>query len=90
VITTPANPMMEKIHNLKKRMPLIIAPQDEQKWIDPTLSKTDIQQLIKPYNDSDMTSYTLSRHVNNPRNDRNMPEVLNEVHYAELNEVTLF
>jgi putative SOS response-associated peptidase YedK len=34
VITTRANPMMEEIHNLKKRMPVILSPQNEQLWLD--------------------------------------------------------
>ncbi len=34
VITTRANPMMEEIHNLKKRMPVVLSPQNEQLWLD--------------------------------------------------------
>ncbi len=34
VITTRANPMMEEIHNLKKRMPVILQPDVEQLWLD--------------------------------------------------------
>ena len=46
ILTTPANPMMEKIHNLKKRMPLIIAPEDETLWINPEIEQDEIQFLI--------------------------------------------
>jgi putative SOS response-associated peptidase YedK len=49
IITTPANPMMEKIHNLKKRMPLIIDRTNEKKWIDPDLENEEIKELIQPY-----------------------------------------
>jgi putative SOS response-associated peptidase YedK len=34
VITTRANPMMEVIHNLKKRMPVILDPEMEKNWLD--------------------------------------------------------
>lgn len=34
IITTRANPMMEEIHNIKKRMPVILSPKDEQRWLD--------------------------------------------------------
>jgi putative SOS response-associated peptidase YedK len=34
VITTRANPMMEIIHNLKKRMPVILSPGQESLWLD--------------------------------------------------------
>ena len=84
MLTTPANPLMEKIHNLKKRMPLLINPTDESKWIDPTLSKEDIQSLIKPYDEKLMTAYTISRAANSPRTNRNIPEILEAVEYEGL------
>jgi putative SOS response-associated peptidase YedK len=34
VITTRANPMMEVIHNLKKRMPVILSRDSERVWLD--------------------------------------------------------
>lgn len=34
VITTRANPMMEEIHNLKKRMPVVLSNHNEQLWLD--------------------------------------------------------
>jgi len=34
VITTRANPLMEEIHNIKKRMPVILSPANERKWLD--------------------------------------------------------
>ncbi len=84
ILTTPANQMMEKIHNLKKRMPLIIPEEKETTWIDPNLSKEQITELIKPYPESDMKAYTISKLANNARNDRNFPEILEPVEYPEL------
>ena len=84
ILTTPANPLMEKIHNLKKRMPLIISPRDEKLWVDPNLASQKIIELIKPYNESDMSAYTVSNFVNNARNDRNVPESIEPFEYAEL------
>jgi putative SOS response-associated peptidase YedK len=34
IVTTRANPMLEIIHNVKKRMPVIISEDDRQKWLD--------------------------------------------------------
>jgi putative SOS response-associated peptidase YedK len=48
VITTRANPMMEEIHNLKKRMPVILAPGTEQKWLDLNIDPLK-EQLFEPY-----------------------------------------
>jgi len=84
ILTTPANPLMEHIHNLKKRMPLIISPDDEKRWIDPNLTPSQINEFISPYRESDMIAYSVSQNVNNGRNNRNVPQSLEKVDYPEL------
>src|SRR5690606_39807163 len=42
VLTTRANSLMEKIHNSKKRMPVIIPREYEQDWIGSRLTKDDV------------------------------------------------
>ena len=86
IITTPANPLMAKIHNLKKRMPLILSPNDEMKWLDRSLKTEQIKDLIKPFPESDMIAHTISRKANNSRINRDYPEILEEVNYPELVE----
>lgn len=49
VLTTKANSLLEEIHNEKKRMPLIIAPDDRDEWLD-AKEKSEIQQFFKPFN----------------------------------------
>lgn len=34
IVTTRANPMLEIIHNLKKRMPVILSDDDQKRWLD--------------------------------------------------------
>ncbi len=87
ILTTPANPLMEKIHNLKKRMPLIIPEADESKWIDPSLKREAIESLIKPFNQDQMRAYTVSRELNSPKNNRNTPEAIKEIIYNEIPEL---
>ena len=84
IITTPANPLMEKIHNLKKRMPLILSPDDEMKWLDSSLKADSVKELIKPFPDRKMKAYTISREANNARNNRNIPGIMSRVEYEEL------
>ena len=48
VITTRANPMMEVIHNLKKRMPVILSPGAEHKWLDLKTDPAGIK-LFEPF-----------------------------------------
>ena len=84
ILTTPANPLMERIHNLKKRMPLILSREDEKKWIEPNLTPDQISELIKPYPESDMNAYTVSQNVNSARNNRNVPQSMEKIDYPEL------
>jgi putative SOS response-associated peptidase YedK len=53
VITTRANTMMEQIHNLKKRMPVILSSEAEQLWLD---LKTDPVKsgLFEPFPEDKM------------------------------------
>lgn len=54
IITTGANEMMRYIHNTNFRMPVILRPEDEQRWLDPELSEKEISELLKPYPDKAM------------------------------------
>ncbi|HLG34315.1 MAG TPA: SOS response-associated peptidase [Bacteroidia bacterium] len=85
ILTTPANPMMEIIHNIKKRMPLIIAPQDEPRWIDPSLKPDEIKAMIKSFPENQMSAFTVSRNANSAKNNRNVPQIIEQINYPELN-----
>lgn len=45
ILTTEANPLMAEIHNHKKRMPIILNPEDEDKW----LNQEPIPSFAFPY-----------------------------------------
>lgn len=55
IITTVANDMMRYIHNTNFRMPIILHPDDEGRWLDPDLSENEISELLKPYPDESMS-----------------------------------
>ena len=59
IITTPANPLLEVIHNSKKRMPLIIDSQDEDIWLDHSITPDKIRSLLKPYPEEMMEAIKL-------------------------------
>jgi putative SOS response-associated peptidase YedK len=63
IITTTANPMMEKIHNLKKRMPVILSKDKEEEWINPMSSKDSITSILKPFPENLLEAYTVSRKI---------------------------
>jgi len=45
IVTTEANPLMAEIHNIKKRMPIILKQEDEIKWLE----HQPIQEFAFPY-----------------------------------------
>lgn len=48
IITTKANALMEKIHNTKKRMPVIFSRDNELFWIDPYTKSEKALELLTP------------------------------------------
>ena len=56
VITTEANPMMRRIDNANCRMPVILHPDDEERWLSPELSDRQIAALLKSYPERAMQS----------------------------------
>ena len=63
MITTQANELMSEIHNTKKRMPIILNPLDEKKWLDgEEYKKFEFpysQELVATNLDIDHTQLTL-------------------------------
>jgi len=84
VITTQANPLMEKIHNKKKRMPVILRKSDEQQWLRSILDKDLTKSLLAPYDDREMEAYTISHLITSRTQNPNRPQVLEPYSYPEL------
>ena len=87
ILTTDANPMMEKIHNSKKRMPVIIPSNGYEHWLDNNLMPKDIQQFFKPFSESEMANHTISKLITSRVENSNVPEVVEPCVYPELEEV---
>ena len=86
VITTVANPLLEKVHNTRKRMPVILRREDEQKWLS---SETDTEQitfLLSPYDDNEMDAYTVSPLISRRGQNTNTPEVMEKYRYKGLED----
>ena len=84
IITCPANPLMERIHNKKKRMPVILTKDKERHWIENTISKEEARNFLKPFEQEQMEAYTISRLITSKHRNPNVPEVLNPYRYPEL------
>lgn len=84
IITTDANPLMAKIHNTKKRMPVILQQDQWSTWLDPTLNKEQIADMLLPCTDTNMEAHTISKLITTRDTDTNVPEVIQEELYPEL------
>jgi putative SOS response-associated peptidase YedK len=87
ILTCDANPLMSRIHNVGKRMPMILTPETESLWLDNSLNQSQILSLTKLYDDSLMEAYTISKFISSK--DSNKEEVRRPFLYSEL-EMRLF
>jgi len=84
IVTTEANPLMAEIHNTKKRMPVILPRDVERDWIDPAADTDRLKELMTPYDENDMAAHTVSRALGSRGGDTNVPSIIEEVRYPEL------
>ncbi len=61
IITTQANSLMAKIHNTKKRMPVILSAADENNWLDTT--NINAVNLLKPCPDDWLEAIELNEKI---------------------------
>jgi putative SOS response-associated peptidase YedK len=71
ILTTNANELVAQIHN---RMPVILHPEDEARWLDQALPVEAAQELLVPFPVGLMTAYEVSAKVNSPA--YNTPEAI--------------
>lgn len=84
VMTTKANPLMERVHNNKKRMPVIIDRQYENDWLKNNLTKEDVLALCTSLDQNKMDAYTISKLITSRKDPTDQPKVLEKVEYPEL------
>lgn len=89
IITTEANPLLAKIHNKKKRMPVIL--KDEKRWLKKDLEREEIEDMLKPFDEEKMKTHPIRRLITTQEDD-NVPEVLEPYEYRGLKfqQETLF
>jgi putative SOS response-associated peptidase YedK len=58
------------LHDIHDRMPVIIAPEDYARWLDPKVSEPEeLNDLLKAYPAEEMLAYKVSKRVSNANND---------------------
>ena len=66
MIVGEPNPLVGGIHD---RMPVMLMPEDYDRWLDPGSSAAELKTLLKPYNSALMEAYAVSRMVNSVKKD---------------------
>ncbi|MEQ8820378.1 MAG: SOS response-associated peptidase [Sumerlaeia bacterium] len=72
IVTVGANELVKPIH---ERMPVLLAPEDWARWLDP--GEKSPMDLVRPFPAGRMQARVVGREVNNPRNQQG--DLLGEV-----------
>jgi len=80
IITTEANELMAEIHNSQKRMPLIILPDERERWLN-DMDKEGVEHMMRTLPDGYLDAYTISKTIVN--SEPNSPEVQEEYIYPK-------
>lgn len=84
ILTTDANPLVARIHNIKKRMPVIISKEHYDIWLQKDLPKEKISELLSQYPESEMTTHTISKRITSRTENSNARETIEPFPYEEL------
>ncbi|HHT47824.1 MAG TPA: SOS response-associated peptidase [Firmicutes bacterium] len=84
ILTTEANSLLAKIHNTKKRMPVILPKKKERDWLQDGLDAAALQTLMQPFPAELMAAHPISRLITARTANRNCPEVQAPCVYPEL------
>ncbi len=81
IITTRANPMMEKIHNTGKRMPVILS--DGSEWIGDNVNDEICSRLLIPFPEDKLDAWTVSSGLLKENSDPRNPDAIKKIsHYT--------
>jgi putative SOS response-associated peptidase YedK len=76
VITVSANPLMEKIHNTKKRMPAILDDCQKTIWLNGNHANTEAGSVLVPHNEAGLNAYTISSAITRAGTDPHDPSII--------------
>jgi len=86
IITAKANSFVAKIHNVKKRMPVILDKSEERSWLE-DLQEAEVNSLLDPYPATKMQAHPVSKLITAKGVKRNVPGIFKEFKYENLPKV---
>ncbi len=84
ILTTRANERMEWIHNIKKRMPVILSTENARLWLDKSVSYEQKKHLLEPCNVNLHSDHSISKLITSRKEKPNQPAVMKPFEYPEL------
>lgn len=88
ILTKAATPLFSRIHNVKKRQPVLISKEFETSWLNPELARSEIEDILQvTYPEEALETYTISKDLYKPKTDSNVKSITDKVQYSELNEL---
>ena len=88
ILTKEASPLFARIHNKKKRQPVILEQEHVNNWLSKDLTKTDISELVSlEYPESKIEAYPVSKDLFSRQVDSNVKTIIDKVSFEELNQL---
>lgn len=89
ILTKVANPFFSKIHNEKKRQPVILDSEIESHWLSNESDSREVQQFIEnDYRVDQLEAYTVSKDLYKSSVDTNIEDIAKPVLYQELTDIS--
>ncbi|GGG44306.1 SOS response-associated peptidase [Bizionia arctica] len=85
ILTKDASPLFEKIHNKKKRQPIILDEDRTHNWLSVDLEEADIKDILNfNYPENALETYPVGKDLFSPKIDSNVERILKPEVYADL------
>ncbi|WP_127845414.1 SOS response-associated peptidase [Psychroflexus aestuariivivens] len=85
ILTQDASPLFVKIHNKKKRQPVILSDQQEKQWLSNELQQSEIEAILKNHFDEDQLEYyPVSKDLFHPKVNSDVETILERKTYPNL------
>jgi len=78
IVTTEANELMARIHNSKKRMPVILTGDQGKRWLDISLAPAEVISLASSCPSDLLDAHTISPLINSKTANKNTPDLIAE------------
>lgn len=87
ILTSDANELMAEVHNTKKRMPVILSPENAKKWIEKDLNQDQIRELFAQIPSSSLKAFTIKNFLPLAKNGKVDSDIIAYYNYPGLSEL---